>query len=161
MQVIIKNRFWTIGGSSEIKDVRGNVLYNVKGKIFSFTRKKLLQDLEGNTLYTIRNKFWHFFMKSAFIYDKDKNLVCQVKRKFSIKSKFRILRTDKNYEINGTVFGWNFQILKDGVVWGIVSRNLAWTDCFSLTAPDEDILFASALVIAMDNIIDRERNEVR
>ena len=157
MQVVIRNKFFTIGGSSEIKDIVGNVIYKVKGRIFSFTRKKFLQDLEGNTLYTIRNKFWHFFMKRAFIYDKDKNLVCQVKRKFHIKSKFRILRTEQNYEIDGTIFGWNFQILKDGVVWATVSRNFAFTDCFTLTAPDNDILFAISMVIAMDNIIDREQ----
>ena len=46
MQVIVKNNFWTVGGSSEVKDIQGNVIYKVKGKIFSFTRKKLLQDLE-------------------------------------------------------------------------------------------------------------------
>ena len=159
MQVIIKNKFWTVGGSSEIKDIRGNVLYKVKGRALSFTRKKFIQDLQGNTLFTIRNKYWHMFMRSAFIYDKDKKLVCQVKRKLAIHSKFRILRTDQNYEINGSVFGWNFQILKDGVVWAVVNRNIAWTDCFSLTVPDEDVLFGSALVIAMDNIIDREKGQ--
>lgn len=161
MQVIVKNNFWTVGGSSEVKDIQGNVIYKVKGKIFSFTRKKLLQDLEGNTLFIIRNKFWHFFMKSAFIYDKDKNLICQVKRKFSIKSNFRILRTEQNLEINGSLFGWNFQVLKDGAVWAVISRNLAWTDCFSLTAPDNDIQFATALVIAIDNIMDRQKGQTR
>ena len=100
-------------------------------------------------------------MKSAFIYDKDGNLVCQVKRKFHIKSKFRILRTEQNFEIDGTIFGWNFQILKDGVVWATVSRNFAFTDSFTLTAPDNDILFAISMVIAMDNIIDREQDSTR
>ena len=44
MQVIIKNKFWTIGGSSKIQDTAGNPVANVKGKIFSFTKKKLIQD---------------------------------------------------------------------------------------------------------------------
>ena len=161
MQVIIKNKFFTIGGSSKIQDTAGNPVANVKGKIFSPTKKKLLQDLQGNTLYIIRNKFWHFFMKSAYVYDKDKNLVCQIKRKFHIKSKFRFLKTDKNWEIDGTVFGWNFRLLENGAPIATISRRLNWTDTFMLDTGGQDPFLMMALVIAIYNIVDRERGEAR
>lgn len=159
MQVIIKNKFWTIGGSSKIQDTAGNPVANVKGKIFSFTKKKLIQDLEGNTKFIVRNKFWHFFMKSALIYDADKNLICQIKRRVSITTDFKFLKTDKNWRIDGSVFAWNFKLIENEKPIATISRQFNWTDTFLLDTGGQDPFLMMALVIAIDNIVDRELDQ--
>ena len=162
MQLVVKNKFWSLGGASTVKDIQDHPVANVKGKVFSVTKKKFIKDLQGNTQYIVRNKFWHFFMKSAYIYDKDKNLICQIKRKFHINSKFRILKSgDKNWEIDGNFWGWNWKLLENGVVIAAVSRRIDWTDAFVLDTGAQDPLLMVALVIALDNIVDRERNQTR
>ena len=60
MQLFIKNKIVSVGGSSYVTDENGNRVYNVKGKVFSLTRKKEIKDLEGNTLFKVRNKLWFF-----------------------------------------------------------------------------------------------------
>ena len=41
MQLVVKNKFWSFGGSSIVKDIQDNPVANVKGKVFSVTKKKI------------------------------------------------------------------------------------------------------------------------
>ena len=159
-QFHIVNKFFTVGGSSKILDMDKNPVYFVKGKVFSITKKKLLRDLNKNLLYIVRNKFWHLFLKSAFIYDDKKELIMKIKRKISLSSKFNVEADDGQYEINGNIIGWDYEILKDGVKVASVSRQFDWTDHFILTVEkDEFAPLAIAMVIAIDNITDREKGQ--
>ena len=69
MQVFIKNKIFSLGGSSSVYGVDKKPVYNVKGKVFSLTSKKRIKDLNGNTLYTLRNKFFNWFVHKVYIYD--------------------------------------------------------------------------------------------
>ena len=159
-QFHIVNKFFTVGGSSKILDMDKNPVYFVKGKVFSITKKKILRDLNKNKLFLIRNKFWHLFLKSAFIYNADKDQIMKIKRKISLRSKFNVEADDGQYEINGNVFGWDYEILKDGVKVANVSRQFDWTDHFVLTVEEDEFApLAIAMVIAIDNITDREKGQ--
>ena len=159
LELIVRNKFFSIKGKSVVYDLDGKPYFNVDGKFLTFTAKKFVNDLEGNTIYTVRNKFWHILFKSAYIYDKDENLVAQVKRKFALKSKFNIFGPKDNYHIDGTIFGWNFTIYRNDQVVGRISRHLNLVDEFQLSIPDEkDAPLFVAFVIALDNVTDRENN---
>ena len=82
MKVYIKNKIFSWGGGSSVLDENKNPIFQVKGKVFSITRKKFLCDAEGNRLYTIRNKWLNFFVHKAYIYDREKNKIATVKDKF-------------------------------------------------------------------------------
>lgn len=161
IELNIRNKWITLGGSSYVTDKDENKVFNVKGRIFSFTRKKFINDLEGNTLYIVRNKFWHLFVKRAFVLDKEGNKVCTVRKKFwSLRSKFFIDDYKDELIIDGNILTYNFDIRKNGVSIGHVARKISLRDSFVLTCyTKEDEAFLVALVIAIDNIIDRQRNE--
>ena len=82
MELIIRNKWVSLGGSSYIKDINDKELFNVKGKIFSFTRKKFLYDMDGNLKYIIRNKFFRLFQRKAFILNEKGEEICLIRRKF-------------------------------------------------------------------------------
>ena len=69
MKVTIKNNFFSLGGSSTVKDESNNPVFKVKGKFFSITHKKRVCDLNGKVLYTVRNKWINWFVHKAFIYN--------------------------------------------------------------------------------------------
>ena len=158
MELLIRNKWISLGGSSEVKDTNGNDVFVVKGKIFSFTRKKFLNDLDGNTKYVIRNKFWRLFTYRAFVLDSQENVKAELRRKiFSLHDRYFVTSDLGNIEIVGNIFQFNYRILLDGREIGHVARKVSLRDSFVLTAEDGfDTAFLVALVIAIDNITDRK-----
>lgn len=158
MKVYIKNKFWSIGGGSDVVDENKNPVYKVKGKVFSITRKKYLCDMEGNRLYTIRNKWFNWFIHKAYIYDKDKHKIATVKDKwFNIDQKYFVTGYKDEIKINGKFFSLTAEILRNGEVIGTIRRQITFLlDAFELEAKEEDMPFLIALVIAIDNIQDKK-----
>ena len=158
MELQIKNKWVSIGGSSVIQDVNGNDVMKVKGKVFSFTRKKTLTDLEDNVKFVIRNKFWRLFTYRAFILDAEGNTKATIRRKiFSLHDRYFVTSDLGNMEVVGNILQFNYRILLDGREIGHVARKISLRDSFVLTAEDDfDPAFMVALVIAIDNITDRK-----
>ena len=159
MKLIVQNKLMSLRGSSKVVDEDVNPKYEVKGKLFSITKKKFLRDLNGNLIYKIRNKYFKFIFHSAFIYDKNGDKVCKVKQSFWGR-KYYILGMPDEIAIEGAVFSRNYQVLRNGSVIGNISRDFSLlTDHFTLEAEPEDIEFMLALVVALDNIMDRRSRE--
>ena len=158
MELYIKNKWVSLGGSSVVQDASGNDVMKVKGKIFSFTQKKFLTDLNDNVKYIIRNKFWRLFTYRAFILDKDENVVATLRRKiFSLHDRYFITTTRGEMEIIGNILQFNYKVILNGQEIAHVSRKISLRDSFVLTcADDQDIDFLVAVVIAVDNITDRK-----
>ncbi|MCR5422126.1 MAG: LURP-one-related family protein [Bacilli bacterium] len=161
MEVYIRNKWVSLGGSSVVKDVNENDVLKVKGKIFTFTKKKFVCDMQDNPLYIVRNKFWVLFVKKAFILDKDGNQLALIKRKFfSVHDRYFIESSLGNFEVIGNILGFDYHIKKDGVEIGHISRKISLRDSFVLSVPDDvDLPFYVAFVIAIDNITDRKRED--
>ena len=161
MQLKIKNKWISLGGSSYITDMQDNQIFKVKGKVFTFTSKKFFMDMNDNVLFIIRNKFWRLFTRRAFIMDKDNNIICRVSKKFfSIRSKFFVEGYKDEIVIDGNILDFNFRIMKNGVEVGHLARKISLRDSFELTINDDnDAAFICALVIAIDNILDRRDAE--
>ena len=161
MKLKIKNKWISFGGSSIITDMDDNQVYNVKGKVFTFTHKKFFYDMEGNLLYIIRNKFWRLFTRRAYVMDKDNNIICRVSKKWlSLRSIFTIDMYKDELVLDGNILTFNFKITKNGNEIGHVARMISLRDSFELDIFDDtDPAFLSALVIAMDCILDRRNEE--
>ena len=161
MELNIRNKWISLGGSSVVRDVEEKDVMKVKGRIFSFTRKKFVQDLEGNTKFIVRNKFWRLFRYSAFILDANKQKVCTVKRKiFSLHDHYFIESSLGDLQIRGNILLYNYQVLLDGKEVGHIARNISLRDSYRLTIDDKfDMYTFVALVIAIDNISDRRRSD--
>lgn len=160
MQLKIRNKWITLGGSSYITDMNDNQIYFVKGKIFTFTHKKFFQDMNKNTLFIIRNKFWRLFTRRAFIMDAQGNRICRINKKWlSLRSKFWVDQYKDDIQFDGNILDFNFEITKNGKPIGHLARKISLRDSFVLDIyEEEDAAFLCALVIAIDCILDR-RNE--
>ena len=158
MELQIKNKWISLGGSSIIQDVNGNDVMKVKGKVFSFTSKKYLTDLADNVKYIVRNKFWRLFTYKAFILDADEKIKATVRRKiFSFHDRYFVTSDLGELEIIGNIFQFNYRIILNGREIGHVARKFSLRDSFVLTVEDDyDPIFMAALVIAIDNITDRK-----
>ena len=160
-QVSIRNKWISLRGGSRVKDMEERDVLYVKGKFWTFTRKKFVQDMEGNLLYTVRNKFWTFFVHKAMVYDKDGNMVARIRRKFwSFHDRYFVESSLGDLEICGNILGFNYQIKLNGKEIGHVSRKISLRDSFVLTLDDDqDLAFFVAFVIAIDNITDQRNAE--
>ena len=162
MQIIVKNKFFSWGGSSKVEDPAGNELYRVKGQVFSWTRKKRLVDLSGNLLYKIRNKWPTFLLHSSLIFDANGNKICKIRQTLRMNRIFLVEDSKDDIQIMGApLLGMN--ILVNGTSIGTITKKF-WSlrDYFELDVPDgQDPTFLIALTIAIDNIHDKAKGQSR
>lgn len=156
MKVFIKNKFFSIGGASSVKNERGEDVYFVKGRAFSPTRVKHVCDKSGKKLYKVRNKFMNFLSHRAYIYDATtKTKIARVKHPFFGMKKFVVEGYKDEILIDGEFFSLRSTIVRNGKPIGVIDRELTiFKDAFCLDADEADIPFLIALVIAIDVITD-------
>lgn len=155
MIVTIKNKFFSLRGSSSVKSNTGEDLFFVKGRLFSPTKVKWVCDRKGNKLYKVRNKWINFIAHRVYIYDRNAK-IAKVKHPLFGGKKFIIEGYKDEIVIQGEFFSPESSIIRDGKTIGIIRRNLSIVnDTFSLEAEEEDMPFLIALVIAIDNIFDK------
>lgn len=162
MDLIIRNKWITLRGSSYVRDINENDVYKIQGKFFTFTRKKFLKDLEGNKLYTIRNKFWILFARKAFVINNDGEIVAWIRRKiFSFHDHYDINCKYGSLVVRGNILGFDYHIYLNDVEVGHVARKISLRDSFVLSLNDDvkDVPFYISLVIAIDNIVDQIRQD--
>lgn len=159
MKLYIKNKFFSLRGSSSVTDETGKDVFIVKGKFFTVTRKKRVKGTDGALLYTVRNKWLNVFTHSAFVYNGDGEKVAKVKRKFGFKNQFIIEGYQDEISIEGDFISWSLDIFRNGALIGTIRRRFDLTDSFVLeTDTEDDAAFMVALVIAVDNIFDNMRS---
>ena len=160
-EVSIRNKWISLRGSSKVKDMNEQDVFFVKGKFWTFTRKKFVQDLNGNTLYTVRNKFWTLFSKRAFVYNADGEVVAKIRRKvFSFHDRYFITSSLGDLEIKGNILLYNYHITLNGKEIGHISRKVSLRDSYVLSLDDDqNLAFFVAFAIAIDNISDERRQE--
>lgn len=159
MKIIVKNKFFSWGGSSKVEDENGKALYTVKGKVLSWTKKKTLKDLDGKVLYRIRNKWPTFLLHSAYIKDGDGNKICKIKQTFfNFQNMYKIQQCDDDIQVEGYILS-GMRVTRNGEYIGTIRKEFfALRDYFVLDVPDgQDPAFLIAFTIAVDNIQDRSK----
>ncbi|MBO7686336.1 MAG: LURP-one-related family protein [Kiritimatiellae bacterium] len=160
MELAIKNKWVSLGGSSTVQDLNGNDVLKVQGKIFSFTQKKFVKTLQDECLYTVRNKFFSFFGRTALVLDSNDKVVATVRKKIiSLHSRFFVESDLGQVEITGNILGFDYHITVNGRDVGHIERRISLRDSFVLKIDDEfDYRLFVALVIAIDNVTDRRES---
>lgn len=160
MRIFVKNKVVTLRGSSYAVDETGANIFKIKGKFFTFTRKKFIMDMNGSRLFTVRTRFLNFFFHKAFIIDSNGKKIVSLRNKFAVRNTFKLdpLNGD-DLTINGDFLSWNMTIFRNGVPIGDIHRNFnIIRDSFILDADPENLAFLTAMVIAIDNVIDSASN---
>ncbi len=161
MELLIQNKWVSFGGSSVVKTPDDKDVFFVKGKVFSFTRKKFVQDLDGKLLYVVRNKFWRLFKRKAFVINDKNEQIAVVSRKiFSLHDHYFITSSLGDLQIKGNILGFDYNIILNDKNIGHISRKISLRDSFILDLDDNyDAATFVSLVIAIDNIVDRRRED--
>lgn len=161
MVYTIKNKFFSLGAGSTVKDSRGNDVLTVKGKVFTLTRKKYVCDMAGRELYVVKNKLINFLYPSAYICDPQGKEITHIKRKlFTLKTNFYFDLDGKKVSVSGNFIGWNLEVRIDGVKVGTVKRKIFHlTDTFELDTDERYLPILTAFVIALDNITDEHSED--
>lgn len=155
MKVIIKNKFFSLGGSSSVKNDLGEDVFYVKGRFLSPTHVKWVCNLKNHKLFKIRNKWFNFFHERAYVYE-GKAKIAKVKHPFFGGKKFIVQGYKDEILIDGNFFGKNSTITRNGQIVGTITREFTVVnDMFSLEAEEKDMPLMIALVIAIDNIVDK------
>ncbi len=158
MKVIIKNKFFSLGGSSSVKDENGEEVFFVKGRLFSPTHVKWVCDKNKNKLFKVRNKWFNFINERAYVYEGNTK-VAKVKHPFLSGKKFVVEGYKDEILIDGDFFSLTSTITRNGKPIGTINRQITIVnDAFSLEAEEADMPFMIALVIAIDNIWDKITN---
>ena len=157
MEVSIRNKWISLRGGSTVKDMAENDVLRVKGKFWTFTRKKFIQDLDGNLLYTVRNKFWTLFARKALVYNPQGEVVARIRRKiFSMHDRYFIQSALGELEIKGNILIHDYHIILNGKEIGHIARKISLRDSYVLQInDDQELAFFVALAIAIDNITDQ------
>lgn len=161
IRLVVKNKFVSLKGSSTVKDENDEPRFQVDGKFLSLRRKKFVKTLDGTLLYRVQNKFFTFIFHKCYVYDAQDNLVAFVKQRFKlIGDKFKVESPQGDLEIQGDVINRNFTVVRGGVPIGEIKQHLiTLRDGFTITAfDDKDASFLVALVIAIDNIYDKNNS---
>ena len=168
MKYIIKNKIFSLGDGSTVTDDAGNHLFYVKGKVFTFTKRKYIRTLDKKVLYQVRNKFFTWFLPKVYLMDAEGNKILMIKKKsfFSFRQNFEIISlqsSEHTYSIDGDFIGRHYDILDNGIPVAHVRRNFNLIkDSFWLeTDLTENAPFYIAFVIALDNYYDKLQEESR
>lgn len=160
MRYQIRQKIFSFGDNFVIKGENDEPRFIVQGKVFSFGDKLSLEDLMGNELFYIEQKVFSF-LPEYHIFQGDRE-VAMVKKEFTFfKPRFLIESQYGNYEMEGDIFGYDFQIVKDGRTVAYVSKKwFAFSDTYGVDIVDhEDQAFLLSLVIVIDQVIHDNENK--
>ncbi len=155
MDLYIRQRVLSWGDKYDITDDREVPVYRVEGEVFTFGAKLHLYDRNGQELYYVEQEVFHF-MPRYTVY-KGGLAVASVRKNFTLFGHSLAVESGYgHFEIEGSVFGWDFQVLCNGVAMATVEKAiLSWGDTYHLHLDPGggDPAFFCALVAAIDNCV--------
>lgn len=160
MKLIVKNKFFSPLGSSYVVDEDKNKRYRIKGTI-GFTNKKRIYGMDKVLRFKVRNKLISPINSRVYIYNHAGVKVATVSsNRYDFKNRYEVVSDTDNYVMSGNLFQFpdmKLEITKNAEKIGTLTKkfNIA-RDVFVVEASSADEeAFLIALVIAVDNIIDR------
>lgn len=155
----IKQKIFSLKQDFTIKNKYDEDAFIVEGKFLSIGHKLKIFDKDRNELLHIDQKVIAF-LPEYYIYDNTNTEVAKVKKKLSFfKPQFIIESKFGTYELTGSVFEHNFQILKNGSTVAEISKTwFSLSDTYGAEIADgERPEFILALIIVLDMVLDDEQ----
>lgn len=158
MRYYMKSKFFKIKEDFWIKNEFGEEVFFVDNKFMTFG---LQFDISKNdkVLYFVKEKLMTF-MSNYEIYEND-DVVASVNQKFAFfKDKIDIESKYGNFRIEGNILDYSYRIYKDNKVIAVANKEIfAFTDNYYVDVNFEDEAFVLALVVIIDNIKDKRKNQ--
>ena len=161
MKLYIKQKIFSLTDKYNIYDELENPVFLVRREFLSFGAKFHVCDTNENELYFISQKLMTFLAEYHIF--KGEIQCARLKKQLSfLKPKINVESEFGNFEIVGNAFSMNFEILCNGQYVGSLTKKwLSWGDSYELDiANSDDPAFFCCLVIAIDNCLHNESNNI-
>lgn len=159
MRYYIKSKLFKIKEDFWVKDVNGQECFFVDKEFFSFGLQ--FKVLQNNIIqYTVREKLLKF-LPAYEVFEPNGNVVARVKKNFTFfRDSIEVESNYGDFRIEGDFFDYNYRIISNGrVIANIEKELLSFTDNYYVDIQYENEAFIIALVVIIDNIIDKQKND--
>ncbi len=157
MKLYIKQKIFSWNDKFSVYDANGEERYWVEGELFSWGKKLHVYDNLQREAAFIRQEVLTFLPK--FIVSINGQDIAEIVKEFTFfKPRYRI--DGLSWEIDGDFWDHDYEIMKNGRTIVSISKEwFTWGDCYELDieSPEDEIL-ALAVVLAIDCVIDAQRN---
>lgn len=158
MRYYIKSKLFKIKEDFWVKNDKGEDYYFIDKEFFSFGLQfRVIEN--NNEIYRVREKLLKF-MPSYEIYDNNNSIIGTVKKKFTFfKDSIFVESNYGDFEIEGDFWHYSYKINHNGRTIAVIDKEiLSFTDNYYVDINYENHAFIIALVIIIDNIIDKRNN---
>ena len=158
MRYYIKSKLLKLKEDFWVKDSNGKECFFVDKEFFSFGLQ--FKVLQNNMIqYTVKEKLLKF-LPAYEMFDPNGNVVARVKKNFTFfRDSIEVESNYGDFRIEGDFFDYNYRIISNGrVIANIEKEFLSFTDNYYVDIQYENEAFIIALVVIIDNIIDKQKN---
>lgn len=158
MRYYIKSKLLKLKEDFWVKDSNGKECFFVDKEFFSFGLQ--FKVLQNNIIqYTVREKLLKF-LPAYEVFEPNGNVVARVKKNFTFfRDSIEVESNYGDFRIEGDFFDYNYRIISNGrVIANIEKELLSFTDNYYVDIQYENEAFIIALVVIIDNIIDKQKN---
>lgn len=156
MKYYMKSKLFKIKEDFWIKNQYDEDVYFIDNKFLTFGLQ--FDILKNNrVLYSVKEKLFTFM--SSYDMFENENVVAEVNQKFTFfKDKLSVSSKYGDLSIQGDYFDYNYEIYKGRELIAKVTKEFfSFTDNYFIDIDFEDEAFVLALVVIIDNIIDKQK----
>lgn len=160
MKLLFKQKFSPIFNKYDIFFEDKSIAFHVEGK-FSISGRLDIETPNGEKLGMIKRKHFTPFHTYKMYVGKDNEKIGKIRKQFSIlKPKFIVKFYDKIWKIKGNFVAWTYEVKQDELVIAKAHKEVInLFDTYVMDIPEpKDSLFVLMLVLAIDSIKAKERN---
>lgn len=156
MKLFIKQKVFTIGEEFTVKDEQGNDVFYVQGSFFRIPKKFTIYNTKREVVGTIESQLFRLFSHYDVTTNNDS---LTVRQNFSF---FRdnISIVNKDWTLQGDFLSHEYRVISGNrPIMSISKHWFTWGDSYMLDVErEEDAILSLAIVIIVDNIISKSRN---
>ena len=153
----MKSRFFNIKEDFWIRNEYNEDVFFIDNKFLSLGLQfSILKYIV--VIYTVREKLLTFL--SNYEISNNEQVIAKVNQKLSfMRDKIKVDSKYGEFIIQGDLFDYNYRIYKDNAVVAKIEKELfAFTDNYRIDIEFEDEAFILTLVVIIDNIIDKQKD---
>ena len=157
MQLMIKQRVFTLRDTFDVYDEQGAPAWFVESRLFSIPKETFVYDTAQQQRAAIRQKLWHLMPRFELWVD-DRYLGC-IRQVFGFRPRYEL--EYGGWQVEGDFWGWDYRVLDEGgnIVASISKELLHWGDTYVIDIPDPaNELPCLLIVLAIDTAVAQASN---
>lgn len=163
MKFYIKQKVFSFKDQFKIMDETQTVQYEIKGKFMSIKNKLELTKANGDPVMRSERKVLTF-MPKYFIFNNKDQEIAVIKRIFGFKPRFDLNIMNKDYFVDGSLFGHSFGIYdeKKNQVASISKKIISWGDTYEINIQsEENVELFLFVVIIIDQVVHENKQGIK